>query len=53
MDQFEWDLSNPLNNPEDFARLCADLGLGGEFVTAVAYPIRGKLSWHAKTYAFK
>ena len=54
MDQFEWDLSNPLNNPEDFARcLCADLGLGGEFVTAVAYSIRGQLSWHAKTYAFK
>jgi len=31
VDQFEWDLSNPLNSPEQFARqLCADLGLGGE-----------------------
>ena len=50
VDQFEWDLSNPLNNSEDFARqLCADLGLGGEFATTVAYSIRGQLSWHAKT----
>lgn len=32
--------------------LCTDLGLGGEFVTAIAYSIRGQLSWHAKTYAF-
>ena len=54
VDQFEWDLSNPLNNPEDFAKqLCSDLGLGGEFVTTIAYSIRGQLSWHAKTYAFK
>ena len=54
VDQFEWDLSNPLNVPEEFARqLCADLGLGGDFVTAIAYSIRGQLSWHAKTYAFK
>ncbi|KAL5477803.1 hypothetical protein EMCRGX_G024650, partial [Ephydatia muelleri] len=53
VDQFEWDLSNPLNSPEDFSRqLCADLGLGGEFVTAIAYSIRGQLSWHARTYAF-
>lgn len=53
VDQFEWDLSNPLNNPEDFAKqLCSDLGLGGEFVTTIAYSIRGQLSWHAKTYAF-
>jgi SWI/SNF-related matrix-associated actin-dependent regulator of chromatin subfamily B protein 1 len=54
VDQFEWDMSNPLNKPEDFARqLCADLGLGGEFVTTITYSIRGQLSWHAKTYAFK
>ena len=53
-DQFEWDLSNPHNSPEEFARqLCADLGLGGEFVTAIAYSIRGQLSWHARTYAFR
>ncbi|XP_032238512.2 SWI/SNF-related matrix-associated actin-dependent regulator of chromatin subfamily B member 1 isoform X2 [Nematostella vectensis] len=53
VDQFEWDLSEPQNSPEQFAlSLCSDLGLGGEFVTAVAYSIRGQLSWHQKTYAF-
>lgn len=53
IDQFEWDLSNPENNPEEFARsVCSDLGLGGEFVTAVAYSIHGQLEWHSKTYAF-
>jgi hypothetical protein len=26
-------------------------GLGGEFVTAIAYSIRGQLAWHQKTYA--
>ncbi|KAL5017311.1 hypothetical protein ScPMuIL_006900 [Solemya velum] len=29
-----------------------ELGLGGEFVTAIAYSIRGQLSWHQRTYAF-
>lgn len=53
VDQFEWDISEPQNQPEQFAlALCSDLGLGGEFVTAVAYSIRGQLSWHQKTYAF-
>ena len=53
MDQFEWDLSEPQNTPEQFAlSLCSDLGLGGEFATAIAYSIRGQLSWHSKTYAF-
>ena len=53
VDQFEWDLSCPDNNPEEFARsLCSDLGLGGEFVSAVAYSIHGQLEWHSRTYAF-
>ncbi|VDD80638.1 unnamed protein product [Mesocestoides corti] len=53
VDQFEWDLSEPSNSPEQFAaRLCAELGLGGEFVTAVAYSIRGQLAWHQRLYAF-
>ncbi|XP_060561098.1 SWI/SNF-related matrix-associated actin-dependent regulator of chromatin subfamily B member 1-like isoform X3 [Ruditapes philippinarum] len=53
MDQFEWDISEPENSPEQFAtKLCAELGLGGEFVTAIAYSIRGQISWHQKTYAF-
>ena len=53
VDQFEWDMSEKENSPEEFAlRLCAELGLGGEFVTAIAYSIRGQLSWHQRTYAF-
>jgi len=51
-DQFEWDMSEPQNSPEEFAkRLAAELGLGGEFVTSIAYSIRGQLAWHQKTYA--
>ena len=53
VDQIEWDLSEKQNSPEQFAlSLCSDLGLGGEFVTAIAYHIRGQLSWYNKTYAF-
>ncbi|XP_064648586.1 SWI/SNF-related matrix-associated actin-dependent regulator of chromatin subfamily B member 1-A-like [Lineus longissimus] len=53
VDQFEWDMSDKDNSPEDFAtKLCAELGLGGEFVTSIAYSIRGQLSWHQRTYAF-
>ncbi|KAL9873408.1 SWI/SNF-related matrix-associated actin-dependent regulator of chromatin subfamily B member 1 [Glossina fuscipes] len=53
VDQVEWDMSDKNNNPEEFAiKLCAELGLGGEFVTAIAYSIRGQLSWHYRTYAF-
>lgn len=53
VDQIEWDMSEENNNPEEFAvKLGAELGLGGEFVTAIAYSIRGQLSWHQRTYAF-
>ncbi|KAK3916574.1 SWI/SNF-related matrix-associated actin-dependent regulator of chromatin subfamily B member 1-A [Frankliniella fusca] len=53
VDQVEWDMSEKDNNPETFAmKLCAELGLGGEFVTAIAYSIRGQLTWHQRTYAF-
>merc|ERR1712156_1071980 len=42
VDQFEWDLADENNSPEDFAKkLCADLSLGGEFVTAIVYAVRG------------
>jgi len=52
-DQIEWDMSESQNTPEFFAaELCRDLGLGGEFVTAIAYSIRGQLSWHQKTFLF-
>ncbi|KAI5631264.1 SNF5 / SMARCB1 / INI1 domain-containing protein [Phthorimaea operculella] len=33
-------------------KLCAELGLGGEFVTGIAYSIRGQLGWHQRTYVF-
>jgi len=53
VDQFEWDLAEEQNSPEEFSRkLCADLGLGGEFVTAVLYAVRGQLAWHSKNYVF-
>ncbi|XP_028679802.1 SWI/SNF-related matrix-associated actin-dependent regulator of chromatin subfamily B member 1 [Erpetoichthys calabaricus] len=53
VDQFEWDMSEKENSPEKFAlKLCSELGLGGEFVTTIAYSIRGQLSWHQRTYAF-
>ncbi len=52
VDQFEWDMSEPQNSPEEFAKkLASELGLGGEFVTSIAYSIRGQLAWHQKTYA--
>lgn len=52
-DQMEWDMGCEENSPEAFAqRLCADLGIGGEFVQAVAYSIRGQLAYNARTYAF-
>ncbi|EPS32858.1 hypothetical protein PDE_07819 [Penicillium oxalicum 114-2] len=41
IDQFEWDINDPLNSPEEFAlRLTDDLSLSGEFTTAIAHSIR-------------
>lgn len=43
-DQFEWDLNGEENSPETFAEgLCADLGLGLEFVPVVAHATREQL----------
>ena len=42
-DEFEWDLCNPDNQPEDFAAsLVADLGLNPaqEFMVAITYEIK-------------
>jgi len=40
-DKVEWDISDPRNNPEEFAQQFAnDLGLPGEFTTAIAHSIR-------------
>lgn len=43
----------PLRDQQVALKICAELGLGGEFVTAIAYSIRGQLSWHQRTYAFR
>ncbi|KAL8874637.1 MAG: hypothetical protein Q9174_000042 [Haloplaca sp. 1 TL-2023] len=41
VDQFEWDINNPANCAEDFARsMTQDLSLSGEFTTAIAHSIR-------------
>ena len=41
VDQFEWEINNPMNSPEDFARqMTLDLSLSGEFTTAIAHSIR-------------
>jgi len=42
VDQIQWDLSEKANSPEKFAvKLCQELGLGGEFITAISYSLRG------------
>lgn len=41
VDQFEWELNNPANSPEEFAASMArELSLSGEFTTAIAHCIR-------------
>jgi SWI/SNF-related matrix-associated actin-dependent regulator of chromatin subfamily B member 1 len=41
VDQFEWEINNPMNNPEEFAKqMTRDLSLSGEFTTAIAHQIR-------------
>ncbi|KAG8746893.1 SWI/SNF chromatin-remodeling complex subunit [Ceratobasidium sp. 423] len=49
-DQFEWDINDPNNSPEEFAETyCRELGLGGEFKTAVAHAIREQVSVYQKS----
>ncbi|MCJ1383017.1 SWI/SNF chromatin-remodeling complex subunit [Xylographa soralifera] len=41
IDQFEWEINDPRNVPEEFARqMTRDLALSGEFTTAIAHSIR-------------
>lgn len=41
VDQFEWEINNPSNSPEEFAAgMARDLSLSGEFTTAIAHCIR-------------
>jgi len=50
IDQFEWDLTDEKNSPEEFSKtLCRELGLAGEFYSAVAYSIRGQIAWHRQS----
>lgn len=52
LDNFEWDISNPENCPEEFAEsMCRELSLPGEFVTAVAHSIREQVHMYHKTLA--
>ncbi|KAI0080412.1 SNF5-domain-containing protein [Panus rudis PR-1116 ss-1] len=49
-DQFEWDLDNEDPSPERFAEVYAkDLGLGGEFKTAIAHSIREQVQTYQKS----
>lgn len=50
MDQFEWEINNPMNSPEEFARQMArDLSLSGEFTTAIAHSIREQTQMFTKS----
>ena len=43
-DQFEWDINNPENDPEEFARnICIDFGLGTEFIVSITHSIREQI----------
>ncbi|KAI0251835.1 hypothetical protein BJV78DRAFT_1207106 [Lactifluus subvellereus] len=49
-DQFEWDIENPGASPEQFAEVYArELGLGGEFRTAIAHSIREQVQTYQKS----
>ncbi|KAH8829126.1 hypothetical protein DL96DRAFT_1596763 [Flagelloscypha sp. PMI_526] len=49
-DQFEWDLENLDASPEGFAEVyCQELGLGGEFKTAIAHSIREQVFAYRKS----
>ncbi|KAI8343560.1 hypothetical protein BC941DRAFT_96555 [Chlamydoabsidia padenii] len=50
IDQFEWDINCPSNSPETFAKvLSSDLGLDGEFRTAIAHSIREQVHVYIKS----
>ncbi|CAG8560623.1 2258_t:CDS:2 [Acaulospora colombiana] len=50
VDQFEWDINCQKNDPELFAEiLTAELGLGGEFKTAIAHSIREQIQIYVKS----
>ncbi|KIK68324.1 hypothetical protein GYMLUDRAFT_35709 [Collybiopsis luxurians FD-317 M1] len=49
-DQFEWDIDSVKASPEQFAEIYTqDLGLGGEFRTAIAHSIREQVQAYQKS----
>ncbi|WAR51880.1 hypothetical protein PtB15_1B316 [Puccinia triticina] len=51
-DRFEWEISELNNSPEEFVEVYAnDLGLGGEFKTAIAHSIREQIETYVKSLA--
>ncbi|KAH3900151.1 uncharacterized protein SCODWIG_03062 [Saccharomycodes ludwigii] len=49
IDAFEWDISNPDNNPEEFAiEMCKELKLPNEFVTEISHSIREQVQMYHK-----
>lgn len=50
VDQFEWDINNSKNSPEEFAKqLAKDMALSGEFTTAIAHQIREQVQMFTKS----
>ncbi|KAF2147241.1 uncharacterized protein K452DRAFT_217280 [Aplosporella prunicola CBS 121167] len=50
VDQFEWDINDPMNSPEEFARsMTTELSLSGEFATAIAHSIREQCQMFTKS----
>lgn len=50
VDQFEWDINDPHNSPEQFAlHMTTDLSLSGEFTTAIAHSIREQAQLFTKS----
>lgn len=50
VDQFEWDINCSENSPEEFAEvMCKELGLSGEFKTAIAHSIREQAQLFTKS----
>jgi len=50
IDQFEWEVNNPYNAPEEFARqMTHDLSLAGEFTSAIAHCIREQCQLYTRS----
>ena len=50
VDQFEWEINNPMNSPEEFAcQMTRDLSLSGEFTTAIAHSIREQAQLYTRS----